>query len=342
MSPEQAMGQELDARSDLFSLGTVLHEALTGRPAFGGSSIPAILTQVVEQDPPEPSRHMPTLPPEVDYVLARAMAKRPCDRYPDGRTMTEDLEDLLSGAPPRHRAGWTRPPRFPGTLAEVLNESPTARSLATITHRPELAERGAAAPWVRVLRDKLGGWRGRLLPAASSLLLLLVALVALRFWPAGEPAQTTPDSTLAVATPAPTAPPTPLPPATPEPATPSPTPSPRPTPEPAHIDLDFGHYLKGGTLRVWIDDALVVRVPLESHSSRSILGFTLREGRVRGRVPVDPGLHTVKLEVTWDDNVRAQTIAGRFAPEQTRTLEMELQRLRKRLAVRWRDAEPDG
>ena len=59
-------------------------------------------------------------------------------------------------------------------------------------------------------------------------------------------------------------------------------------------------------------------------------------------MPQDPGLHTVKLEVSWDDNVRAQTIAGRFAPDQTQTLEMRLQHLRKRLAVRWRDAERGG
>jgi len=100
--------------------------------------------------------------------------------------------------------------------------------------------------------------------------------------------------------------------------------------------------LKGGTLRVWIDDALVVRIPLESRTSKKVLGFTLREGRVRGRVPLDPGLHTLRLEVSWDDNVRAQTIAGRFAPDQTRTLEVRLQRLRKRLAVGWRDEEQGG
>jgi len=354
MSPEQALGQELDARSDLFSLGTVLHEALTGRPAFSGSSIPAILTQVVGQDPLEPSRHQPTVPPDVDYVLARAMAKRPSDRYPDGRTMTDDLEDLLNGEPPRHRAGWTRPPRLAGTLAEMPGEDQGARSFATITHRPGFAERVAAPALAGVLGEKLGRWRGKLretlarwhgklLPAASALLLLVLALVALRFWPAGEPLQTTPASTLAAAIPVPTTlPPTTLPPTTPQPATPSPTPSPRPTPEPARLDIDFGHYLKGGMLRVWIDDALVVRLPLESRASKKILGFSLREGRVRGRVPLDPGLHTVRLEVSWDDNVRAQTVAGRFDPDQTRTLEVRLQRLRKRLAVSWRDAERGG
>jgi len=185
MSPEQALGHELDARSDLFSLGTVLHEVLTGRPAFSGTTIPAILTQVVRQDPPEPSQQQPTLPPDIDYVLARAMAKRPSDRYPDGRTMTDDLEDLLNGEPPRHRTGWTRPPRLGGTPAEVPGESQSARSFATITQRPGFAEQGTATAWARVLGEKLGSWRGKLrqklsrwhgklLPVASFLLLLVL------------------------------------------------------------------------------------------------------------------------------------------------------------------------
>ncbi len=331
MSPEQALGQELDARSDLFSLGTVLHEALTGRPAFPGTSIPAILAQVVERDPAEPSQLQPTLPPEVDYVLARAMAKRPGDRYPDGRTMADDLEDLLEGEPPRHRAGWTRPPRLPGMLVEVSTENRSARSFATITQRPGVADADASPVLARVVREKLGSWSRKLLPVASSLLVLFLAVVALRVWSPGEPPETTPVSTLAAATPAPTAPSL----TTPAPA----TPPPRPTPEPGRLDIDFGHYLKGGTLRVWIDDALVVRIPLESRASKKVLGFTLNEGRVRGRIRVGPGLHTVKLEVRWDDNVRAQTIAGRFGPDQTRTLEVRLQRLRKRLAVGWREEE---
>jgi serine/threonine protein kinase len=82
MSPEQASGVELDGRSDLFSL--VLYVLLTGRRAFDAPTIPAILTQVTLQEPPPPSRLAHGLPPGVDEVVARALAKQPARRYTDG------------------------------------------------------------------------------------------------------------------------------------------------------------------------------------------------------------------------------------------------------------------
>jgi serine/threonine-protein kinase len=100
MSPEQAAGEPLDGRSDLFSLGTVLYQLLTGRRAFTGENLPKILAAVARDTPAPPSG--PTVPRALDDVVAMALAKAPAERYPSGEAMAEDLEDVAAGRPPRH------------------------------------------------------------------------------------------------------------------------------------------------------------------------------------------------------------------------------------------------
>ncbi len=128
MSPEQVQGRKLDGRSDLFSLGSVLYTLLTGTRAFAAENVARIMRRVADHDPPKASTLVRRLPAATDYLLARALAKEPVYRYPDGRTMAEDLEDVLRGAPPRHRSGWTPPPPAPRTPlppASPPHETPT-------------------------------------------------------------------------------------------------------------------------------------------------------------------------------------------------------------------------
>jgi eukaryotic-like serine/threonine-protein kinase len=109
MSPEQVQGEKLDGRSDLFSLGSVLYTLLTGTRAFAAENVARIMHRVADDDPPAAATLVRGLPAGVDYLLARAMAKAPAHRYPDGRTMAEDFEDVLRGRAPRHRPAWTPP-----------------------------------------------------------------------------------------------------------------------------------------------------------------------------------------------------------------------------------------
>lgn len=82
MSPEQARGgDDVDFRSDIFSLGAVVYRALTGRPPFAGADMPAILFEIVYKSPLRPSEIAPELPRDVDLVLALALAKRREDRF---------------------------------------------------------------------------------------------------------------------------------------------------------------------------------------------------------------------------------------------------------------------
>jgi serine/threonine protein kinase len=119
MSPEQALGQTVDARTDLFSLGSVAYLLLAGRPPFEAPNVPGILARVAYQQPRPLRDLVPDLPADVEYVVARAMAKNAGDRYADGRLLAEDVEDILAGRPPRHREGWTPPQTGTGTIASA-------------------------------------------------------------------------------------------------------------------------------------------------------------------------------------------------------------------------------
>src|SRR6201996_3904513 len=99
LSPEQARGERVDARSDLYSTGCLLYELLTGRPPFTGDSPVAIAYQHVREDPVPPSRLDPDVPPWADAIVLKAMAKSPADRYQTAADMRADLQRAASGMP---------------------------------------------------------------------------------------------------------------------------------------------------------------------------------------------------------------------------------------------------
>lgn len=97
LSPEQARGETVDARSDIYSAGCLLYELLTGRPPFLGDSPVAVAYQHVREQAVPPSQIDPELTPEMDAVTMKALAKSPADRYQDAREMRDDISRLLSG-----------------------------------------------------------------------------------------------------------------------------------------------------------------------------------------------------------------------------------------------------
>jgi serine/threonine-protein kinase len=99
LSPEQARGERVDARSDLYSTGCLLYELLTGRPPFTGDSPVAIAYQHVKEEPLPPSRLDPEVPAWADAIVLKAMRKDPGDRYQSAGEMRNDIQRALSGAP---------------------------------------------------------------------------------------------------------------------------------------------------------------------------------------------------------------------------------------------------
>ncbi|MEV5413544.1 Stk1 family PASTA domain-containing Ser/Thr kinase [Thermopolyspora sp. NPDC052614] len=99
LSPEQARGERVDARSDIYSTGCVLYELLTGQPPFTGDSPVAIAYQHVREDPIPPSQIDPEIPRWADAIVLKAMAKDPTMRYQSAAEMRADIQRAMSGMP---------------------------------------------------------------------------------------------------------------------------------------------------------------------------------------------------------------------------------------------------
>ncbi len=99
MSPEQVMGGELDGRSDLFALGSVLAEMVTLRPTFAGDEVIAILRAVLDVDIEETKERIRNLFPEVRPIFARCMETEPDDRYPDAAALAKELRAVGANLP---------------------------------------------------------------------------------------------------------------------------------------------------------------------------------------------------------------------------------------------------
>jgi beta-lactam-binding protein with PASTA domain/tRNA A-37 threonylcarbamoyl transferase component Bud32 len=97
LSPEQARGETVDARSDIYSAGCLLYELLVGRPPFIGESPVSVAYQHVREAPVPPSQLDPVITPDIDAITLKALAKDPADRYQSAREMKADISRVLAG-----------------------------------------------------------------------------------------------------------------------------------------------------------------------------------------------------------------------------------------------------
>jgi serine/threonine protein kinase len=147
-APEQAAGRPVDGRTDGYALGCVLYECLTGRPPFPRGSNEAVLLAHLEAVPPRVSAARPDLPPAIDQVVSRAMAKAPDDRFPSCRALVAAARQALAPGsrgpggqvpppPEPHHPPASRPePHLPVPGPPVGEPSPGPRSGAPAVHSP--------------------------------------------------------------------------------------------------------------------------------------------------------------------------------------------------------------
>jgi eukaryotic-like serine/threonine-protein kinase len=320
MSPEQAAGAPVDARSDVFSLGSVLYLLMTGRRAFDASNVPAILARVTGQDPPEPSRIALDLPKEVDYLVARALAKSPAYRYPSALAFAEDCDDVREGRPPRHREGWLAPPRADSTLEVELHSlvEPETADLRRTGFRPARQE----------------GRRTRALLAAMGVLAVVAGFFVFsregRAPGPAAPAVENGDAGSAETDASPSGE---------ESSTSSfhlPFSLPHLGPPPARLDVTLQHPLRSGRLRVWVDDDLVIDKPLSSRVTKKVLLYKQRRGRFHEVVDAPPGDHRLRVRVDGDGFGETRALRAHLESEVTSHLSMDVGGiLTKDLEVSW-------
>jgi serine/threonine-protein kinase len=135
LSPEQARGESVDGRSDVYAAGCVLFELLTGEPPFTGDSPVAVAYQHVREDPKAPSQLNPKVSPQLDAIVLKAMSKGPANRYQSAAEMRADLVRVLSGQRPSAPAVMTAEDR-----TAVMNEQARTPRTQVISgggrHRP--------------------------------------------------------------------------------------------------------------------------------------------------------------------------------------------------------------
>ena len=131
LSPEQALGETADRRSDLFAAGTVLYESIAGRPPFTGKGVVEIAAQVIHVNPPPPSSFNRHVPGELDRITLKALAKKPDQRYQTAEEFISDLENVQltllehgGDATPTRKLVLPRQTEHPSafnTLSDIIN-----------------------------------------------------------------------------------------------------------------------------------------------------------------------------------------------------------------------------
>ncbi|QIS00957.1 Stk1 family PASTA domain-containing Ser/Thr kinase [Nocardia brasiliensis] len=142
LSPEQARGETVDARSDVYSVGCVLFEILTGEPPFTGDSPVAVAYQHVREDPRLPSHVHPGVPRELDSVILKAMSKNPANRYQSAAEMRADLIRVLGGQKPSAPMVMTDEDR----TTVFGNNEPAPRSYRTVERNDDTSEQASVDP----------------------------------------------------------------------------------------------------------------------------------------------------------------------------------------------------
>jgi len=298
------------------------------------------------------------------------MAKSPGDRYPAARMLAEDIEDVLAGRAPRHRAGWVMPALGDPTIASGRLETPAEEELPLILTEdeedapPPRRRRRPAAALVAVLTAAVAAyfylhpadrffWRFVLQASADGGVASILGGVASALPPptpmpeTARPAAATASpaatpviapslSPVALATPEAFDPPRPIL------GDPGPAVSPAATSlsaektEPGRLVVEFEHHIRRGRLKVWVDDERVLDEEFNGRVVRRILSLQLRKGVVQESLALEPGRHEVRVQVSWDKNVKTSRISGTIAPGATRRLEVEVGRLRGNLGLAWK------
>ena len=333
MSPEQLNDEEIDGRSDLFSLGVILYTALTGYKPFQGNSMMTVAFKVVNRDPVPVTVLDTELPPGLDYIISRAIAKDRSQRYQRGMEIVFDIQELRAGREPwskakEHNSGGP----FQNSNDKRAGARPINVASAPNSSHKNLLEHGS-------ITDLLEQVRGRYF--VSAFLLLAVLFFAVRIsqfrWSRHSLRKNLTATTLM---------PQPMPPGTnlaadalprnvqtalaAAPATSTSiakqTVSAKPFKKqltrppvqvaqvpPAMLDIEVDHNFAEARLSIWVDDHLSFTHALEGAEKKRLVVFHHVEGHEFHAMQVPAGKHALRVQVISESSQQTETIRGTFS-----------------------------
>jgi hypothetical protein len=156
LSPEQILGETQSTRSDLFSLGIVLYQMVTGVAPFEGSSVSAVCAQILSAEPVPPSQRNPAVPAGLDHVILRCLAKSPADRYPSADAFASSLYPFSRGISPAPAESWT----LPSLPAQVVKRTQKFVAMSWIARTLKPRDAWTAAAGLVLAVGIVWGYRG--------------------------------------------------------------------------------------------------------------------------------------------------------------------------------------
>jgi serine/threonine-protein kinase len=350
MSPEQLNGEKVDGRSVLFSLGVILYSMISGYRPFQGNSVATVCFKLANRDPLPPSALEPDLPPGVDKVISRAMAKNPADRYQRGLEFALDVRELREnltsdGTQDRsHSRTNTGLSRRAGLFDLASAGRPYPATTSTDGWRQKtFASTNALLP--QVLR------RPSALVTAFALLMTALSIMTWRRWSSSAPDTSAPANYASARMNAASVAPYALEPVpAPEEQVTQPPDNPNPDGKSAkpksstHVAsrtaavrlaapnsaadstllIGIEHHFSDGSISVWSDDGLLYSHSLQSESKKHFVLFRSARGHESSTVKLLAGQHRLRVHVQSgsEDYDELKTISGNFTHGQERALQI--------------------
>jgi serine/threonine-protein kinase len=349
MAPEQLSGEAVDGRSDLFSLGVILYAMVTGHSPFQGTSATTVCFKVANREPIAASALDMTLPPQLDAVIARAMAKDPNERYQRGSDFADDLRIL-------HQSYQITS----STTSRRTSIGTATRSALTgsTSGRHPAANAVAAGQAVRHILAK-ARIRDLILGAAT---VAMLAVVAVQLKLVSNKRETVSGSSVkmtnsvatvkldsplpnqALAQPDPVAPLPPTPTAIRKKKTAAKT-SPAPIPTPAKqivipssvLELAVQHQFKDATLYVWVDDKLTLTLPLHGAAQKRLVVFNGVRGVTSETLKVPAGKRVLRFRALSTDQTvdLSKTLSAEFVGGDTKSLSVSIEKHNSSMRLTW-------
>ena len=345
MAPEQLSGEGVDGRSDLFSLGVILYAMVTGHSAFQGSSATTVCFKVANRDPVAASALDMTLPPQLDAVISRAIAKNPDERYQRGSEFAEDLRTLQRNYQPGSTTTSLQAITGIGMRAVGARASTASaiRPVAAVADAEQVVRYALLKAPIRDLAIGAAVMVLLVIVGAQTKLLVITPRVAVNA-PSVAPPSADPASSSSTGQSTQTVP------LSPPPAVPiaahkrAHSKNPHPATQPKQIvvptsalDLGIQHQFKDATLFLWVDDKLAWTRALHGGVQKKLVVFNGIRGVESETLQIPAGHHVLRFRALSADHTTdlSKSVSAEFIGGDTKSLQVTFDKHNTVMRLNW-------